>query len=216
MNGMVFHADLVIGVESAVRCPAPLSEEIDMSELDISGRANLFAQLSHSAADPLTASDSPSADQALPRTLIEFGATQSHLLYREANQPLVSFQLPLGYRQLGRGALRQTPPDPWELEMAIAWVEDQIMPLARWLHPGTLHVLCPPLAILRPNSGQRALPREEVETWFQHLAAQSERDPLAHGWPILSTDAAGALLILREWLHHLGFTAVRIESEGAH
>lgn len=173
-----------------------------MSELDTAGRANLFAQLSQS-----------DATQG-PLTLIEFGATTSHLLYREARQPLVSLTLPFGYRQLGRGALRETPPDPWELEMAIAWIEEQLMPLARWLHPGNLHVLCSPLAILRPNSGQRALLREEVETWFQHLAAQSEGDPLAHRWPVLSAEAAGALLILRVWLHHLGFTAVRIEPEG--
>lgn len=145
-----------------------------------------------------------------PLTLLQIDAEQLSCLHAGVDAKR-QHQLALGFRQLGHGPLRHSPPSPYELERAIAVTEDQIMPLTRWLQPGSLHVICPPLALLRPSVGERNLSRDQVERHFQQLAARSEGDPLANGWPLPNNDAAGALLILREWLHHLDFHQVWLE-----
>ena len=149
-------------------------------------------------------------NQQHPLTLLQIDREQLWCLYADGGSKR-QHALAIGYRQLGHGPLRQTPPSPFELERAIAVVEDQIMPLARWIAPGTLHVLCEPLALLRPSIGERKLSRDQIEHHFQRLAAYSEGDPLANGWPLPDNDGAAALLILREWLHHLDCLEVWLE-----
>lgn len=141
-------------------------------------------------------------------TLLVIEAQQLHCLHG-TDLPMMQQSLPIGFREFGQGPLRSTPPTPYELERAIAETEDQIMPLARKIQPATLYVICPLLASLRVGLGP--MTRDQIETYFRQLAAQSEGDPLAHGLPVLDSDTAGALLILREWLHHLGFLQVFIE-----
>lgn len=117
-------------------------------------------------------------------------------------------RLPIGSRQLGRGPLRHTPPSPLELEQAIAEVEDHIMPLAHQVPAGVplLLLLAPALAPLAAVSQSPApLHREQIERYFQQLAAQAEGDPRATSLFAPTPEFAATLLIVREWMHHLGF-----------
>lgn len=118
-------------------------------------------------------------------------------------------RLPIGSRQLGQGPLRHTPPSPLELEQAIAEVEDRIMPLAHQIpvgEPLLLLLLAPALAPLAEASqGAGPLTRVQIERYFQQLAAQAEGDPRATSLFTPTPEFAAALLIVREWMHHLGF-----------
>lgn len=126
-------------------------------------------------------------------------------------------RLPIGNRQLGRGPLRHTPPSPLELEQAIAEVEDRIMPLARQsLANSRLLLLAPALAPLAAVSQSPApLHREQIERYFQQLAAQAEGDPRATSLFAPTPEFAAALLIVREWMHHLGFEQIEFAATTA-
>lgn len=96
---------------------------------------------------------------------------------------------------------------PLELEQAIAAVEDLIMPLAHQVQADTpLLLLAPALAPLAAASrGASPLTRVQIERYFQQLAAQAEGDPRATSLFKPTPEFAAALLIVREWMHHLGF-----------
>ncbi len=81
-------------------------------------------------------------------------------------------------------------------------VEDVLMPLAAHVPPHpVLHLQSPvPLAEVL---GNRVQSRENIERLFGQLAAMVEGDPLASAQLPRERRIAAALLILREWMHHL-------------
>lgn len=106
---------------------------------------------------------------------------------------------------------RHDPPTPLELEQAIDAVEDALA-AAGLAHAarGELLIDAPLLlGILDLQAEGDHLGREGVEAIFQRLASASlGQTGLLAGLPP-DRDAAAALLILRECMHHLGFEAVR-------
>lgn len=60
--------------------------------------------------------------------------------------------------------------------------------------------------------GMRRLARDDVEAMFQRLASASLGHPGALAGHLSDRDAAAALLMLRECMHHLGYEGVRRSS----
>ena len=54
------------------------------------------------------------------------------------------------------------------------------------------------------------VPLETVEQWFQRLASASLGQPRALDGLPLGAEAAAALLVLREFMHHLGYRSVLV------
>lgn len=116
--------------------------------------------------------------------------------------------LPIGDSQLGSWRPKHSPLTPFDLELAIALVEDTLMPLAAKVQSEL------PLLVTAPalNDFPAQLPRELVERRFGELAARIEGDPLApRGEQSLAYCLS--LLILREWMHHLGFETITLKTQ---
>ncbi len=117
----------------------------------------------------------------------------------------------VGVRDIAEGTFRHDPPHPFELEQAIDRVEDALAASGlRQATRGDLLTydarLCA-LLDLGANVDRRT--RDEVEDRFQRLASVSLGHPAALADLPPGGDAAAALLILRECMHHLGFEGVR-------
>jgi exopolyphosphatase/pppGpp-phosphohydrolase len=101
-------------------------------------------------------------------------------------------------------------PTPQELERAIDVVEDEVM-RARSMHANggeliTTDATLRLFAIAEANVPTLTI--DAVERLFQRLASASLGDPSAMRGLPAGREAAAALLILRELMHHLGFGAV--------
>lgn len=113
--------------------------------------------------------------------------------------------------------LRHDPPTAAELERAIEHIENALMPLARRIPPGsTLFVDAPALAGLWNANGASPgqagrLSLDAVEAAFQNLAAVAEGGPAASRGVPPGVDYALQLLVLREAMHHWGFSEVAKE-----
>lgn len=108
---------------------------------------------------------------------------------------------------------RQDLPSPMELEQAIAHVEDVVMPLARLLPPGTRLVRADAVA----RRVQAALgitgpvPLADVERLFNELAAVALGRPAASAGVPVDAEFFCYVLVLREFMHHLGFGSLDVE-----
>ena len=122
--------------------------------------------------------------------------------------------LAVGARGIADRFFRHDPPTPFEMEQAIDVVEDALTSSRlRHAERGEL-VTCDPLlqAWLAAGSLQgdgARLERDEVEAIFQRMASASLGHPGALAGLPTGRDAAAALLILRECMHHLGYGSVR-------
>lgn len=115
-----------------------------------------------------------------------------------------------------RSGLAQSPLREGPLELAIAQVEDLIMPMLRTLpRAATLEVLGTELAsvmgLLAPGAGggTGAVRIEAVEHLFNQLADHAAGSAVAWRHPVPAASVALGLLVLREVMHHGGFDAVR-------
>ncbi|MFM4825381.1 hypothetical protein ACEUDJ_09475 [Aeromonas bivalvium] len=100
-------------------------------------------------------------------------------------------------------------PTPLELEQAIMVVEDVLMPLAARIPPHPVLRLQSPVP-LAEALGSRVQSRENIERLFGQLVAMVEGDPLASAQLPKDRRFAAALLILREWMHHLDAGSVAL------
>ncbi len=122
--------------------------------------------------------------------------------------------LPLGFKHIGQGPFRQDPPSPLALEKAIETVEDLVMPLLKQLPPVTalrqLHTRDPLARLLASvldvstTTAQR-LSTDDVEQVFGQLVAVSQGRPVASSGIPEGVTFVAYVLILREFMHHLGF-----------
>lgn len=119
-------------------------------------------------------------------------------------------RLDLGASRIARDFFRHDPPTAREIEQAIDVVEDEIMRLGPGLDAGIAlwsqsKALQPWTAVSGPT-----MTLEIVERWFERLALaahgrSSALDDLPPG-----REAAAALLVLREFMHHRGHPSIRV------
>ena len=127
------------------------------------------------------------------------GTTQSQVLSTTVDGHHDAMSLAIGVDNVRPGPFSTQPPHASELEAAIEYVENVVMPLARCLpRDAILSVegeLLPELKALRDI--------DDVEKRFTAVVAAAYGEHAADSVP--SQHYAGGLLILREFLHHLGF-----------
>lgn len=141
--------------------------------------------------------------------LLSLGSTRSRVEITGADGTSQTLSLTLGLDALTPGPFRRDPPTSLELEQAIMVVEDVLMPLAAHVPPHPLVQLHSPVP-LAEALGSRVQSRESIERLFGQLVAMVEGDPLASAQLPRDRRFAAALLILREWMHHLDAGSVAL------
>ena len=121
--------------------------------------------------------------------------------------------LAVGVRRIADEVFRHDPPTPLEMEQAIDAVEDALTrSRERHAERGELVTSDPLLTVWvtagSVPTGRTTLTRDEVEGLFDRLASAALGHPRALADLPRGRDAAAALLILRECMHHLGYTSI--------
>ena len=156
-----------------------------------------------------------SASSSGPIVLLHLGNEALVLAFGEHGQQLA--YLPLGLQMLSQRYLSVTRLSPLAVEHAIAEVEDVVMP---WHHklPATAQLFSEDDVVLElarwagmpGDTPSWRLSTEAVETLFNRWSALVQGRPSSQD-PLPSTGRfAAALLVLREWLHHLGFDGITV------
>lgn len=148
---------------------------------------------------------------------LQLGADESMLAFGQGEQPEQVSVLPLGLQRLADRYFPDGRLSELLIEHAIAEVEDIVMPwhgklptaaglftddadiagLARW-------------ADMPDKAGPWLLTTEAVEQLFNRWAALAQGRPASQD-PLPTTGRFSAtLLVLREWLHHLGFDGITV------
>nr|WP_315430303.1 hypothetical protein [uncultured Albidiferax sp.] len=147
-----------------------------------------------------------------PITLLHIGEEQTAVAVGSGPEVDTVLLLALGTRSTAAQFYRQQPPTPGELENAIQWGEDEVN-RARALVVGYPSLFSSDPAVLQMaglagvTGGSMSV--EAVEGLFDLLASLSLGRPASSaGIPNTPAFAAG-LLILREFMHHLGFAEIR-------
>ncbi len=145
------------------------------------------------------------------RVFLRLGATGAWLALDGDEEQTNSLVLDLGSASTAQRFFRGDLPTPLELERAIDHVEDELMRAVAWTAGRSTLVTDHPLvrALAQADGAAGAvLTRDVVEALFQRLASGALGDPSAlRGLPA-GKEAAATLLILRELMHHLGFSQV--------
>jgi hypothetical protein len=150
-------------------------------------------------------------------TRIAIGELHTRVCVDGGPSPAIELELGIGLAQLGRGPFRHQPPSELELEAAIAFVEDAVMPLAKVLPPSTKLVSSDAiasrlLALAQPaGQGTSALTLQQVEYVFGELVAVSLGRPTSSSGVPTDGPFVSYVLILREFMHHLAFDDISIE-----
>lgn len=159
-----------------------------------------------------------------PASFVAFSFAPEHIaLLTGEGASRQTHQLPLSLNQVVQ-MFGQRMPNALQLENAIAEVEDAIMPAGKLL-PHTAQVLLTTepllLQLIQSATGQlqtqsktqpatQSAAREALETLFSALAQQAQNGATARQIP-QNPEAAAALLILRECMHHWGLQELRYQ-----
>jgi hypothetical protein len=149
-----------------------------------------------------------------PTANLHIGNEQTTLRFGAA-EGATTLTLAVGAQATARAHFRHSPPNALEMENAIAAVEDVVMPALRQLPAGL--VLCTNDAAVQtiarlagvPDGSRMELSIEGLEDCFNALAAWVQGRPASQGRLPQDNAFAATLLILRELMHHLGFTSIR-------
>lgn len=134
-------------------------------------------------------------------------------------EPAATLVLAIGAQKTARDFFRRSLPTPQELENAIATVEDEVTRAVAVVARGsTLHGADPvvreiaSLAGVAPNArgAPVTLMLEAMEQTFNRLVAVAEGRPARQEGLPDNAEFAAALLILREFMHHLRFDAITL------
>lgn len=141
-------------------------------------------------------------------TLLHIGGEHLVVLTGHGDHPETAQQLDLGAARIASDHFRHDPPTSQEIERAIDFAEDEIMRLGRSaVVAPTLWSSSPALQAWAAVSGP-TMTIETVEQWFQRLASASLGQPAAMQGLPSGREAAASLLVLREFMHHRGYTSV--------
>lgn len=145
---------------------------------------------------------------------LHIGADHCSVAIGTGAQPDEVKWLALGTERTAREHFKTTPPTPLAMENAIQLVEDVVMPLNAWL-PRDALLFSADAAVLEIGrlSGMgvdspQSLSLEAIERCFNRLVAVVQGSPATQQGLPASNSLAAALLILREFMHHLHFTRI--------
>lgn len=158
----------------------------------------------------------PTTPQSVATVALHLGAEVSALAWGHGPEPEQVAELSIALDPLARRHLASARPSELAIETAIAETEDVVMPWRRRLPSGARLVsLDPGLASLaahagQPADGSRPWRTDEVEDLFNRWAAVALGRPATQDNLPTGGLPAARLLVLREWLHHLGFDAITV------
>ncbi|WP_244664907.1 hypothetical protein [Candidatus Symbiopectobacterium sp. 'North America'] len=150
----------------------------------------------------------------LPITFLDIAAEQTVVVASpDADAP----RLALGYEKAAATFFRHLPPTPDEMERAIMTVEDEVTRIRQQVdtqHP--LYLCDPALTSLADTTGVPAnahgwhIEQDDIERLFKRFEQVMLGCPAS--WEAIPLDNAftARLLILREFMHHLGYLSVFI------
>lgn len=144
-----------------------------------------------------------------PLTLIRFDNNRTVLQDGES-LPVV---LNVAAIHIATRLFRHDPPTPGEIEQAIDWVEDALATTGlKQTVRGDLVIESHTLfEQLRLHAVGERMTRDQLEARFQRLASISLGHPRAQDDPPTEPMAAALLLILRECMHHLGYSGLVVD-----
>jgi exopolyphosphatase/pppGpp-phosphohydrolase len=154
-----------------------------------------------------------------PQTLLDIGAWHTVVVASGGNATDALLELPIGARRTAEEFFRHDPPRPAELEAAIDAVEDQAMRMAGQLPKGSSLRVSGSFAgeirhaVATDKHANVVVTLDEVEQLFQRLASASLGNPAARQGLPSGNSFVAAVLILREFMHHLGFTSVMFRAD---
>ena len=154
-------------------------------------------------------------------TALEFGDTVSGAATGDASAAPRLLRLPLGVGALARRYLLAPRPGESAIEAAIAEAEEAIMPLRPLLPTGSRCVSADPrVAWIAEVLGLApapwlALDTQAVEHGFNRWVSIALGRPATQDSLPASAEFGASLLVLREWLHHLGFPRILSARPGA-
>ena len=127
------------------------------------------------------------------------------------------FTLPIGIDNVSEKYFKHNPPTEAEIENAIMLVEDEVMPLRKLLQPESRLIsfdkdilLIAELAGSTLESDPIDLSVHDVESVFTRLAAIITGRPASFDVLPTTNHFAAILLILREFMHHIGFVKIEV------
>lgn len=138
---------------------------------------------------------------------VTFAITEDQI---HITQPPLS--LAIGYRSLAQHCFRHTPPTPYEVEMAIATVEDHIEAMPE-LQQVASHQICADTLLhelARIAGNEREISQIALEALFTRMADVVSGSPLREGEFPDDTHFFSYLLIMRELSHHLGIQHIAL------
>lgn len=148
--------------------------------------------------------------------LLRIGAEQTWIAVGSGPQPDTVLALDLGYCRTSAEFFKHTPPTPGEIENAIMVVEDEVT-RARAVTVGlpalfTTDTRVRDMARIAgcPDLPDTTLTVEQVERLFDQLAARVQGRPASQTSIPDDLEFMATLLILREFMHHLQFSAVTV------
>ena len=148
--------------------------------------------------------------------VVHIGACETTLASGTGGEPDGTVALAIGARNTAQDHFKHRPPTPGELENAIMVVEDELARARATIADGA--VLLSGDAALREvarlagvtDRAELSVQIDAVEGVFDRLAAVSLGRPASSAGLPEDNEFAATLLILRELMHHLGFSALTV------
>jgi len=159
-----------------------------------------------------------SQSEGMPITVICIGPMQTHLAYGKGTMVETTISLDIGSQRTSVDHFKHRPPTPGEMEHAIMSVEDEIARVPAGLvadsklftKDAAIHEVAVIAGLaIQPTMHLRI---NEVERTFDRLVSVTQgRLASIEGLPE-ALEFSATLLILREFMHHLGFPLITIAS----
>lgn len=159
-----------------------------------------------------------SQPEATPITVICIGPRQTVLVYGKGLTAEATIALDIGSQKTSSDHFKHSPPTPGEMENAIMNVEDEIARVPASLVAGSsLFSTDAAIRTIAQVAGLADQPvmhlsLADVERTFDRLAYVVEGRPASSEGLPESAEFGATLLILREFMHHLGFPLITIDS----
>lgn len=149
-------------------------------------------------------------------TVLHIGEEQTAVATGNTPEPDAVFVLNIGAKRTAADFFKHTPPTPAELENAIMVVEDEVSRLrnvtttASTLFTSDAAIREIALVAGVPGQSERILTLDAVEQTAERLAALALGRPASSAGIPANAAFAATLLILREFMHHLQFSAITV------
>ena len=153
-----------------------------------------------------------------PIMLLHIGANQTTIAAASGTEPGATLTLAIGSKKTADEYFKHMPPTPGEMENAIMAVEDEVTRARTLIANGSVLYTTDPaireIALFAgvPGQPEMMLALDAMERTFERLAAVSLGRPASSEGIPNNAAFAATLLILREFMHHLQFSSITVNT----